>query len=174
MIAHVDELRREIRTGPESQEADDGASPLPNAIEREAESPLTDRYEVNVLVDNREQPGAPVVAESHPTYYNLLGRVEYQPRFGAMVTDYRMIKPGALHRANGGYLLLNATDLLRNPFTWDVLKRALRTGTIQIENIGEQFSPIPAATLRPEPIPLNVKVVLIGPPLVYHLLFLPR
>ena len=119
---------------------------------------------MSVLADNGRTRGAPVVVESNPTYYNLLGRMEYRSQLGSMVTDFSMIKAGALHRANGGYLALNAAEVLSSPYAWDVLKRTLKTGRIRIENIGEQFTPIPAATLRPEPIPLDVKVVLIGPP----------
>lgn len=129
------------------------------------------RYKVNVFVDNSDTQGAPVVLEHNPTYYNLMGRLEYQARFGAMTTDFRQIKAGALHKANGGYLLLDALDVLTSPFAWDALKKALQTGQSRIENIGEQFSPIPAATLRPEPIPLDVKVVLVGNPFIYYLLY---
>ncbi|HXG75040.1 MAG TPA: ATP-binding protein [Gaiellaceae bacterium] len=134
-------------------------------------APDFSRYGVNVLVDNAEAQGAPIVVERNPTYYNLLGRTEYRATFGTLVTDFREIKAGALHRANGGYLVLEALDVLRQPFAWDALKRALRSGEIRIEPLGEQFSPFPSATLRPEPIPLDVKVVLLGSPLLYHLLY---
>ncbi len=129
------------------------------------------RYKVNVLIDNSGTKGAPVVQEHYPTYYNLMGRVEYQARFGAMTTDFRQIKAGALHRANGGYLVLDALAVLINPFAWDALKKALQTRESRIENIGDQFSAIPAATLKPEPIPLNVKVVMVGSPYIYYLLY---
>jgi lon-related putative ATP-dependent protease len=129
------------------------------------------RYRVNVLVDNAGASGAPVVVERNPTYYNLIGRVEYRAAFGSMTTDFREIKAGALHRANGGFLVLELLDVLRHVFAWDALKRALRAGEVRIENLGEEFSAVPSATLRPEPIPLAVKVVLIGPPLLYHLLY---
>ncbi|GIU96090.1 MAG: ATP-dependent protease [Gaiellaceae bacterium] len=129
------------------------------------------RYSVNVLVDNSGAEGAPIVVERNPSYYNLLGRIEYRASFGAMVTDFREIKAGALHRANGGFLVLDALDVLRHPFAWEALKRAVRSSEARIESLGEEFSTIPLATLRPEPIPLDVKVVLIGPPLLYHLLY---
>jgi len=129
------------------------------------------RYKVNLFVDNSETRGAPVVDEPNPTYYNLMGRLDYQARFGAMTTDFRQLKAGAVHRANGGYLLLNALYVLTNPMAWDALKKAMQTGEARIENLGEQFSPIPAATLRPEPIPLRCKVVLVGSPDVYYLLY---
>ena len=129
------------------------------------------RYKVNVFVDNSETKGAPVVSEHNPTYYNLMGRLDYQARFGAMTTDYQQLKAGALHRANGGYLLLDALDVLTSFLAWDALKKALQTGEARIENLGEQFSAIPAATLRPEPIPINCKVVLIGNHQIYYLLY---
>ena len=129
------------------------------------------RYRVNVLVGNGGATRAPVVVERNPTYYNLVGRIEYRASFGTMVTDFREIKPGALHRANGGYLVMDALDVLRHPFTWDALTRALRSAETRIENLGEEFSAVPIATLRPEPIPLDVKVVLLGPPYLYQLLY---
>jgi lon-related putative ATP-dependent protease len=129
------------------------------------------RYRVNVLVDNAEATGAPIVVEPNPTYYNLLGRIEYRASFGAMTTDFREIKSGALHRANGGFLVLDALDLLRHPFAWDALKRALRSSETRIESLGEEFSAVPIATLRPEPIPIELKVVLLGSAYVYHVLY---
>ena len=144
-------------------------SPLPLPFgERRRDG--TSRYRVNVFVDNGQTRGAPVVLERNPTYYNLLGRIEYRAAFGSMVTDFREIKPGALHRANGGFLVLEVVDVLRHPFSWEALKRALRGREVRIENLGEEFSAAPSATLRPEPIPLDVKVVLIGSPLLYQLL----
>jgi len=129
------------------------------------------RYRVNVLVDNGAATGAPVVVERNPTYYNLVGRTEYRATFGAMLTDFREIKPGALHRANGGFLVLDVIDVLRHPAAWDALKRALRSAEVRIEGLGEEFSAMPFATLRPEPIPLDLKVVLLGSPFLYHLLY---
>ena len=129
------------------------------------------RYRVNVVVDNAGTTGAPIVVEHNPTYYNVIGRVEYRGSFGTMVTDFREIKAGALHRANGGYLVLDTIDVLRHPFTWEALKRALRSAETRIENLGEEFSAVPIATLRPEPIPLEVKVVLLGTPYVHQALY---
>jgi predicted ATP-dependent protease len=130
------------------------------------------RYQVNVFVDNSQTKGAPVVFETNPAYYNLLGRAEYRAQFGAMVTDFMMVKTGALQRANGGYLVLEAMDLLRSPLAWEALTRSLRSHEARIENLAEQYGLIPTATLKPEPIPLAVKVILIGEPLLYHLLYL--
>jgi len=130
-----------------------------------------DRYKVNVLVNNSELEGAPVVIELNPSYYNLLGKTEYKAQFGAMSTDFSMIKSGALHRANGGYLIVHVLDVLLSPLAWDALKRAIRSEEIRIELMGEQYRVIPATTIKPEPIPLDVKIVLIGNPYVYMLLY---
>ena len=130
-----------------------------------------DRYKVNVIVNNANTVGAPVVAEPNPTYYNLFGRIDYRARLGAVFTDFNMIKAGDIHRANGGYLLLQARDVLLNFLAWDTLKRTLGANEARIENIGEQFSAFPSATLKPEPIPISVKVVIVGHPMVYRLLY---
>jgi lon-related putative ATP-dependent protease len=129
------------------------------------------RYRVNVLIDQGGRNSAPVVVERNPTAYNLAGRIDYRTAFGAMVTDFQQIKPGALHQANGGYLVLHLLDVLRTPFVWEVLKRALASREVAIENLGDQYSPVPTASLRPVPIPLDVKVILIGPAELYHLLY---
>ena len=129
------------------------------------------RYRVNVFVGNDELVGAPVIVERNPTYYNLIGRIDYRPTFGAMVTDFRQIKPGALQRANGGFLVLQVLEVMRAPFAWDALKRSLICSKVTIENLGEQYTTLPTERLRPEPIPLNVKVILLGPPEAYYLLY---
>ncbi|MBN1460282.1 MAG: AAA family ATPase, partial [Armatimonadetes bacterium] len=129
------------------------------------------RYRVNVLVSQKRGEGAPVISENSPSYYNLVGRLEYRPVAGGATTDHMLIKPGAVHRANGGYLILQALDVLTAPFAWDALKRSLRSEEATIENIGEQWSPVPAATLCPDPIPLDVRIILVGSPLLYFLLY---
>src|SRR5499426_3655875 len=173
LIAHTEAIRAEVGDEEEAGEKPQQSNVSLESIVTEFDhEPIWDRYAVNVLVESEpEAAGAPVVFEPNPTYYNLLGRIEYRALFGAMITDFRMIKAGALHRANGGFLLLNAIDVLSNPFAWDALKRQLRTGQIRIENIGEQFTPAPMATLQPEPIPLKLKTLMIGPPLCYYLLY---
>lgn len=133
--------------------------------------PSFDRYRVNVVVNNAETQGAPVIIETNPTYYNLFGGIEYQARLGAMVTDFTMIKGGAIHRANGGYLIVRVWDVLTNFMVWDALKRTLRSRLAFIENIGEQFRVIPTVVLKPESIPIDVKVVLMGNRLLYYLLY---
>jgi predicted ATP-dependent protease len=128
------------------------------------------RYRVNLLVDHAASRGAPLVEEDHPTYFNLGGRVEHLSQMGALVTDFTLVKPGALHRANGGYLVLDALELLRQPFAWDALKRALRSGQLRIESLGQSLSLVSTVSLEPEPIPLRVKVALVGERLLYYLL----
>ena len=128
------------------------------------------RYQVNVLVTHNAHPGAPIVSEDNPTYANLVGRVEHISQFGALVTDFTLIKPGALHRANGGYLLLDIRKLLTQPFAWDALKRALQAREIRIESLGQLYSLVSTVSLEPEPIPLDVKVVLFGDRMFYYLL----
>ena len=133
--------------------------------------PSFDRYKVNLIVDNENQQGAPIVVENNPTYYNLIGRVDFKARLGALTTDFTMIKPGALHKANGGYLILQAMDVLTSPLSWDALKRTIRSGEVRMENIAEHYGLIPTSTLKPEPIPVDVKVVMIGNPFIYHVLY---
>ncbi len=128
------------------------------------------RYRVNPLVDNAECRGAPVIFEFSPTYYNLFGRIDYRARLGALTTDHTLIKPGVLHRANGGYLALQTRDLLLSPLSWETLKRTLRSREVRIENIGEQYSALPSATLRPQPIPVDAKIILVGSPDLMYLL----
>ena len=128
------------------------------------------RYEVNVVIDNGQTNGAPVVSLDQPRYADLVGRVEHVAQMGALVTDFTLIKPGALHKANGGYLVIEALKLLTEPFAWEGLKRALRKREIVIESLGQVYSMISTVSLEPEPIPVAVKVVLIGERQLYYLL----
>jgi hypothetical protein len=132
--------------------------------------PPTRKYSVNVIVDNSGLTGAPVIIERNPTYNNLFGRIEQEARFGTLVTDLTLIRRGSLHRANGGYLVLPAEELLANPLSWESLKRALENREIVIEEAGEKLGIFSTKSLRPQPIPLEVKVILIGRPDVYQLL----
>ena len=129
------------------------------------------KYDVNVVVDNADVKGAPVIVEQNPTFQNLLGKIEKEVQFGIFTTDFTMIRPGSLHKANGGYLVLSVEDLLRNPFSWDGLKTALKTGEAVVEEPGERMGFIAAKTIKPEPIPLDIKVTLIGTPMLYHLFY---
>ena len=130
------------------------------------------KYDVNVLIDNSETEGAPVIIESNPSYPNLFGSIERQAYFGALFTDFTMIKPGALHKANGGYLILKALDLLKYWISWEALKRAIKDRQIKIEDLGELYGIFSTRTLKPTPIPLNVKLVLTGDPYLYQLLYI--
>ena len=152
-------------------DAPEASSSLAQAFLGGAERALA-RYEVNVLVAHDTNGGAPVIAESNPTYANLFGRIEHQGMLGGgFVTDHRMLRPGAVHRANGGYLLLPAAEVLAQPPVWLKLKEVLRTGQIRLENLAEQYALFPTATLTPEPIELDLKVVLVGSPLLYELAY---
>ncbi len=146
---------------------DEGSAPLPFG----GGTPSFRRYEVNVLVSNRDGGGAPVIYEDNPTFQNLIGRVEYMSQFGALVTDFTLIKPGALHRANGGYLLLDVRNLFRQPFAWEGLKRALFASEISIVSLGEMYSLLSTVSLEPQPIALKIKVVLLGERIFYYLLY---
>jgi lon-related putative ATP-dependent protease len=128
------------------------------------------RYRVNLLVDRGDSPSAPIVEEILPSHVNLIGRVEHQAYMGALVTDFSMIKPGALHRANGGYLILDVRKLLMQAFAWETLKRVLQTGEIRIESLERALGLISTTSLEPEPIPFKAKVILTGDRLLYYLL----
>ncbi|MEZ4735743.1 MAG: Lon protease family protein [Caldilineaceae bacterium] len=140
---------------------------LPNGM---TASPLRRRYTVNLLVDANDLTGAPVIYESNPSYLNLVGRVEQMATMGALITDFTLIKPGGLHRANGGYLILDALKVLTSPYAWEGLKRALQFGEIRIESPVQMMSLTTTVSLEPEPIPLDVKVVLVGDRQTYYLL----
>jgi lon-related putative ATP-dependent protease len=129
------------------------------------------KYEVNLVIDNSNTTGAPVVVETNPTYHNLLGRTEKEAQFGALTTDFSMIRAGAIHRANGGYLIIPVEDLLRNPFSYDGLKRDIKDGKMSIEEPEERYGFISVKTLKPQPIPLSAKVILIGTPYLYQMMF---
>jgi predicted ATP-dependent protease len=143
-------------------------SAIPDKVkERVREFP---QFSVNVLVDNEELPAAPVIHEDSPSFANLIGRVEHVSQMGTLVTDFTLIKPGALHRANGGYLILEADKLLTSPYAWMALKRALRAREIRIQSLEQIFSFVSTVQLQPEPMPLNIKVVLAGDRYIYYIL----
>jgi lon-related putative ATP-dependent protease len=129
------------------------------------------QYQINVLVDNSDLKGAPVVVEFNPTFQNLVGRIEKEAQFGALSTDFTLIRSGSLHRANGGYLVVRIEDVMSNFESWQALKRALRDGKLVIEEVGERFGFMATKSLRPEPVPLDIKVVVIGEPIFYYLLW---
>ena len=132
-------------------------------------SPLR-RYEVNLFVAHHASQGAPVIYEDNPTYQNLIGRVEHMAHMGALVADFILIKPGSLHLANGGYLILDARKVLLQPYAWDALKRSLESRQARLDSLGQMLGLISTISLEPEPIPLNVKVALLGDRPLYYLL----
>ncbi|WP_455378191.1 AAA family ATPase [Petrachloros mirabilis] len=135
----------------------------------EIKRPDLTRFQINLIVEHEPTKGAPVIDESHPTYTNLIGKIERRAHLGVMYTDFTEIRAGAALQASGGFLILNAIDLLRQPFSWDALKRVIKTCQVTIEDPGE-FYGFSTVGLRPEPIPVSLKVILVGPPILLHLL----
>jgi len=170
VIEYLEEVQRDIIENPSEFEEKKDIEILPGLKSPVKENNLF-KYKVNVFIDNSKTQGAPVVRETQSTYYNLTGRIEYRPALGAMLTDFTMIKPGALHKANGGYLILHILDVLRNYYAWEALKRTIKNKDIRIEDINEQFRIINTPTLKPQPIPANVKIILIGSPMIYYILY---
>lgn len=154
----------------EEEEEEPIVSVIPLISKQSAEDPLL-KYKVNLFIDHSEDQGAPMVLDFHPTYYNLIGCLEYDSEYGKMVTDFTKIKPGLLHKANEGYLILRIQDVLSNIQSWETLKRVLKTGEIVIENIREQLGLVEMASLKPEPIPFQAKIILLGSEYLYHLLY---
>ncbi|KTG17514.1 MULTISPECIES: ATP-binding protein [unclassified Guyparkeria] len=149
IISHVNDL-------------DDEGSTVPEEI--------LNQYQLNLIVDNADLDGAPVIYEDLPTHARLIGRIEHYFREGALLTDFRLIRSGALHRANGGYLILHARHILMQPFAWETLKRALYGRQVRIESLEQLYAVFTTTTLEPDPLPLEVKVVLVGDRLLYYLL----
>jgi lon-related putative ATP-dependent protease len=173
VLAYLDQVQQDVVEHATELVEGDGSLPevllqtFPRSFGRPAPGR---RYSVNVIVDHSGHTGAPVVFEDNPTYDNLLGRIEHMSQFGALVTDFSLIQAGALHRANGGYLVLDVRALLSAPFAWDALKRALRSRRLRFESVGRTLSLDTAVSLEPESIPLDLQVVLLGEPLIYYLL----
>jgi predicted ATP-dependent protease len=171
VIEYLEQVQADIVANADDfRDGQGNARPSPMGIPLPVSPPSFVRYEVNVLVDRGSTSGAPVIVESNPTYHNLIGRIEHHAFMGAVSTDLTMIKPGALHRANGGYLILPVREVLINYLSWEALKRSLKDRCVRIEELGAQLSLVSTVTLEPETIPLNVKIVLIGNPLLYYLL----
>lgn len=164
---HILENLMEFVSESDSEGDDDDESSSPLVRKSDPHLP----YRVNVFVDNTETKGAPIIIETNPTFYNLFGKIEKNIEYGIYTTDFKMIKAGALARANGGYLVLSAVDVFRNPQVWETLKRVLKNQKLYIEDLGEQFSILPTSGLRPEPISLNVKIVIIGSDWIYRTLY---
>lgn len=159
LVAHIlDNLQRFLPDESDRRQAD-----------RAMKAPMIE-YQVNVLVDNSDVAGAPIVIENTPTYHNLIGKIEKRVEHGIYSTDHMMVKAGALLQANGGYLVLHVREVLTYPFAWEALKSVLRHQRLVIEEMGEAYQFLPTSGLRPDPIPVQVKVILIGSNWLYHLL----
>lgn len=158
LLANIDML---IALGADESNSGSGTEMMPDQLKG---------YEINLLLDRSDERQAPVVYESNPSLENLVGKLEHRMEYGMPVTDYSLIRPGALHRANGGYLVLDVERLLNKPFAWEALKRALSDGCIRIESVNQLLSMSYSVSLDPAPVPLNVKVILLGPRQIYHLL----
>lgn len=170
VLAYLDALEADVVASAEEFLAAAQPRELPSALAARLEDgAVFRRYQVNLFVDNGGSTGAPVVFEDMPSQPNLIGRVEHTATFGALVTDFTLVRAGALHRANGGYLVLDARRLLSQPYAWDELKRALRAGEIRIEGLGDRLG-LGTVSLEPEPVPLQTKIVLVGDRQVYYLL----
>ncbi len=171
-LAHLDAVAADIVEHPEDfrREDNSAAPPIPVEMPGMNARPSLARYEVNVIVDAGADAGAPVVTEEHPTLSNLIGHIDYVPRFGALTTDFTLLKPGALHKANGGFLVLDARKVLMQPFSYEALKRALHSREIRVESPGQMYALLSTVAPEPEPIPLDTKVVLVGDRSLYYLL----
>ncbi|PWE31403.1 peptidase [Maritimibacter sp. 55A14] len=172
---YLEEVRKDLIENAElflMREDGAEAGAFPVATTKHYAKPQFQRYAVNVMVTHDEgaESGAPVVTEDLPTLANLIGRVEYASQMGALVTNFTMIKPGALHRANGGFLVLDTRQVLTEPFAWDALKRCLRSGSISIYSPGERLGLMSTVSLEPDPVPLDLRVILVGERLHYYLL----
>ena len=167
ILENLDEFLPDDEHDAQGEEMELSVAPATHAKKGDPHLP----YRVNVFVDNAGVEGAPIVVENNPTFYNLFGKIEKNIEYGIYTTDFKMIKAGSLARANGGYLVLQTVDLLRNPHVWETFKRIIKTQKLFIEDLGEQYSILPTSGLRPEPIDLQVKVILIGTDWLYRLLY---
>jgi len=170
VVQYLQEVREDIIENINEFKETEEEEPQIPFLTRRQEDPRR-KYRINLFIDNHDTEGAPVIQESNPTYTNLTGKTEYRNRMGTMETEFTLLKPGSLHQANGGYLIIQARDILSHYHAWDALKRSLKNGKVIIENIGEQLGFMTIAALKPEPIPLKVKVILIGSPLYYNILY---
>ncbi|HMA63108.1 MAG TPA: ATP-binding protein [bacterium] len=162
----IDNVQGFIQASKNQQEQNDLASMLQGGRNQLDFS----RYEVNVLVDNSETCSAPVIVETNPNYINLFGRLEKRAKLGAVYSDFTMVQAGSILKANGGYLVMDIRSVLKNPFVWDTLKRTIRNSEVRIEDIQEQLGYVNVSSIRPQPIPIDVKVILIGEPGIFDLL----
>ncbi len=173
IVNHLEDIKKDILENINifiEKKEDVNLLPL-NFFKKDEKQEILSKYKVNLIVDHSESQGAPVIFESNPTYHNLAGRIEYDNEMGVIITDYKNIKAGAIHRANGGYLILQARDVLMNPFVWEALKRVISTEELNIDDLREQYGAIIINSLKPEPLKVKLKIILIGSPEIYYLLY---
>jgi len=173
VLDYIEQVRNDLMENAEEFLVSEPRSPqeaLGLAMRGGGASPSFRRYQVNVIVDNGGCNGAPVVYEDLPNHSNVIGRIEQMAQFGALLTDFNLIKPGALHAANGGFLVIDARKLLMQPMVWEEIKRALFRSEIRIQGLSEALGFAGTVTLQPQPVPLQVKIVLLGDPRLYYLL----
>src|SRR5690606_6102870 len=170
VLAHLDAVQADVVEHARSLVEEGEESGPIRVLKVQPGGEILDRYRVNVLVSADPEGGAPIVTEDNPNFQNLVGRVDYRSQFGALTTSFELIRPGALHKANGGYLVLDARKVLTQPYAWEALKRALASREVVVESPGQALGLLSTTTLEPQPIPLEVKVVLLGERILYYLL----
>jgi len=170
VMTYLRDLHQDVLDNLEMFKTIEDDSPL-NLLRRMDKRALVRRYQVNQVVDNSELEHAPVIFETNPSFPNLFGQIEFESEFGVLTTDFSRIKAGSIHKANGGYLVINVYDIIKNFFVWDKLKRVIKNKEIVVESMSKTFGLGNSETLQPEAIPVDIKVVLIGEPQYYYLLY---
>ena len=175
VISYINDVKEDVLENisqffDDEEEVDESIASLLPMFSKKSSEDITQKYKVNLIVDHSETEGAPVVVHFNPTYYNLVGEVEYDSEFGNLTTDFMKIKAGLFHKANGGYLILQAQDILSNPQSWEAIRRVIKTKEIAMDNLREQMGAIVAPVLKPEPIPADIKIILIGSEYYYEIL----
>ena len=170
VIAHLGAIQEDLMENYDRIHSENEENESPLSIMSQPKRLSFEKYQINLFVDNSQLEGAPVIYEEHPFHHNLIGRIDHASMMGSLVTNFSLIKCGALHKANGGYLVLRARDVLMQPFAWESLKRAIRNHEVKVETLGAELSLISTVTIQPEPIDLDVKVVLLGDRMLYYLL----
>lgn len=177
VLQFLDDVQKDVVENARNFISDDSSENLPESLAATVaartqmqQEAFLHRYQVNLVVDHHASEGAPVIYEDNPTLQNVIGRVEHMAQMGALFTDFTLIKPGSLHAANNGYLVMDARKVIQQPYTWEALKRSLQSRQIHVESVEQMLSLISTVSLEPEPIPLNVKIALLGDRNLYYLL----
>ncbi len=175
VIAYINDVKEDVLENisqffEDEEDTDDSLSALLPMLGKKPAEDVTLKYKVNLIVDHSKTKGAPIVVTFNPTYNNLMGEVEYDSEFGNLTTDFMKIKGGLLHKANGGYLIVQAQDILSTPQAWEALRRVIKTKEINMDSVREQLGAVVAPTLKPEPIPAKIKVIMVGSSYYYELL----